>query len=55
MKTLDITLTVHGETDYDIEMAIDQAVLDVKKGYTSGTDNNDSGGYVFGVVETEGK
>ena len=49
-----ITVDIHaeGETDGDIELALEEALKKVREGYHSGADSNDTGRYYF---DTKGR
>lgn len=51
MKTLTITVTC--ETDDDIGYALDEVLMKVEDGYTSGFGGTETGSYNFDVVEKE--
>lgn len=45
MKNFEIS--IFGKSDRDIELALEEILKKVKKGYTSGADENDEGSYSF--------
>jgi len=49
-----ITVDIHaeGESDSDIEFALEEALRKIKEGYHSGADVNDTGRYYF---DTKGR
>ena len=51
MKEQIITINIQGETESDLDLAIDEAVSKIKQGFTFGMDSNESGGYDFKVEE----
>lgn len=52
MKHQRITITMRGEHDDDLEMALREAVRLIRAGNTSGMNTNDTGGFYFDVTET---
>ncbi len=45
MKTYTITIT--GQSSYDIEIALDEVKRLIEEGYGSGLDSNDTGNFFF--------
>lgn len=45
-----IEITLSGETDGDIQFALEQVVMLLGEGYESGADSNGSGSYSFSVT-----
>lgn len=50
-KVLRFTITCSGETDNDIESALNEAVSRITEGFSSGTDRNDTGAFYFTVTD----
>lgn len=48
-KSIEIVCT--GETEEDIELALDEAVKAIKEGYLAGADENEFGSYSFDVSD----
>ncbi len=48
-----ITIVITGDTEGDLDLAIDEAVDRVKQGYTIGACSNDTGSYRFNVEENQ--
>lgn len=46
-----ISIQVWGDTDGDIELAVEEAFRKIKEDYTSGMDENSTGGYRISVEE----
>lgn len=51
MRTAIINAT--GKTDYDIELALEEALKRIKSGNTSGFDENNSGSFDFEITGDE--
>lgn len=49
MKCRRITITVSGEEEGDLDLALSEAVRLVKHGYVMGHDRNSTGAYYFNV------
>lgn len=48
-----INIEVSGEYDGEIELALEEVFRLLKKGYLSGKNSNETGGFYFEVVQTE--
>lgn len=48
-----VTVNITGMTDEDLLFAIDQIYQRLSEGYSSGSDRNVSGNYIFEVYGTE--
>ena len=46
-----LTIKISGETDFDLEIAMEEVIRKVKEGYLSGFDSNETGDYEFSVSE----
>lgn len=47
MVTKKITIELSGQSEYDCDIALDEAVRLLKEGYTAGHNSNESGSYSF--------
>jgi len=46
-----IVIDLEGETEHDIRDALNEAIKDIKKQFSSGFNSNDTGRYHFKVTE----
>lgn len=46
-----LTITVRGNDDSDLDLAIDEAVKAIKTGYQTGHNSNDTGAYYFDTTD----
>lgn len=46
-----ISITIQGLNNVDLEDALDEVIRQIKQGYTSGMDGNDTGNYRFEIAE----
>jgi len=46
-----LNIEVEGDTDSDIEIALEEVIAKVQEGYLSGFDSNESGSYSFNVKD----
>jgi len=51
---LTATIELHGETETDIELALDEVRRLVGEGFTSGHNSNDTGKFTFNISEGTG-
>lgn len=47
---LDVTITLHGKTQYDLELAAEEVKRLLSEGYLSGMNSNDDGEFYFDVT-----
>lgn len=48
-----ITIEIEGETEYDLELALDEAVSRIEDGNVFGFDSNESGRFTFTVTSAD--
>lgn len=46
-----LRIEISGETESDLEIALDEVKNKVSKGYLSGFDSNETGDYEFNLIE----
>lgn len=51
MKSRTIEIFVTGNTESDLELAIEEATQRIKDGYLSGADKNETGSYSFDITD----
>lgn len=51
MKSKTIEIFVTGNTESDLELAIEEATQRIKDGYLSGADKNETGSYSFDITD----
>ncbi|TXG97635.1 hypothetical protein [Accumulibacter sp.] len=45
-----IVIVARGDTEADLELALEEALKRIRDGYLSGSDRNDEGGFYFQVA-----
>lgn len=45
-----IVIVARGDTEADLELALEEALKQIRGGYLSGSDRNDEGGFYFQVA-----
>ena len=48
-----VTIEIKGETRQDITDALEEIIIDINNGYTSGFDSSDTGEFVWNSEEME--
>lgn len=53
MKKQKLIIKVRGDTETDLQLALDEVKEQIKKGNLTGTDGNDTGYYFFDIKESD--